>query len=146
MKNEASRPRILIIEDDLSIQKLYEHLLGDRFDLEVVSKVREALKRGVQKHVDLFLVDIHLQETSTGVDLLNLLRQIPSYRTTPVVACTAYAQTGDREHFLACGFDAYLGKPFTAGQLNATIEAALAGVRQGKEKGSNRVAQELALA
>jgi CheY-like chemotaxis protein len=45
------------------------------------------------------------------------LRSMPTYRTTPIIAATAYALPGDRDRFLEMGFSAYLSKPFTADEL-----------------------------
>ncbi|MBV5336704.1 MAG: hypothetical protein J0653_01470 [Deltaproteobacteria bacterium] len=35
----------------------------------------------------------------------------------PVIALTAYALNGDKQHYLTMGFDSYLPKPFTAKEL-----------------------------
>ena len=46
---------------------------------------------------------------------------VPGYERVPAVAVTAYAMPGDEERFLAAGFDAYLGKPFTEEELHEML-------------------------
>ena len=126
MNNERKRARILVVEDNPPIQLLFRHLLSSRFDVKLVDTVEGALEVAAREHFDLFLLDINLGESRTGVDLLGLLRRMPAYDTTPAVACTAYAGEDYREHFLASGFSEYVDKPFSRPLLVSAIEQALA--------------------
>lgn len=119
-------PRTLFVEDNPDTRLLMCYLLGDTFDVAVAGRVDEALDLADQNRFDIFLLDIHLGEQRTGVDLLHLLRQKPEYATTPAIALTAYALPGDRDSFLEAGFDAYLSKPFTPEDLQETISTVLA--------------------
>lgn len=69
----------------------------------------------------------------SGVAALYLARypwatpaQVYDALATTALACTAYTRPGDREHFLARGFDHYIAKPFTREQLLDGVKAALA--------------------
>ncbi|RMF53216.1 MAG: response regulator, partial [Bacteroidetes bacterium] len=52
-------------------------------------------------------------------------RQVPGYEHVPVIAVTAYALSGDRQHFLEAGFNGYLSKPFNRVVLKQAIEQVL---------------------
>lgn len=119
------RARILIVEDSAPIRMLLHHLLCKRFEVQLANSVDSALQRAGSEHFDLFLLDINLGEDRTGVDLLGLLREMPGYRATPAVACTAYAGPRYREKFLANGFNEYVDKPFSRPILLSAIEEAL---------------------
>ena len=57
---------------------------------------------------------VFLDISLPGIDGIEVLRRIRSdddLRQIPVFALTAHAMIGDRERFLALGFDDYVGKP-----------------------------------
>ena len=126
-----TKARILAVEDDPHIRILLRHLLQSRYELMLVSSSGEALRAASGQGFDLFLLDINLGEDRTGVDLLEMLRQMPRYRATPAIACTAYAMHGDHDRFIEQGFIGYVGKPFSReGLLSAVAEGlAIPGLR-----------------
>ena len=130
MMSQRHRKHILIVEDDPAIQLLLRHLLRPWFDLDLAVTVDEALSMAALHLFDLFLIDINLGAGRTGVDLLWALRQMPGYRATPAVSCTAYALRGDQERFLSYGFDEHIDKPFVPHQLHAMLSAALSSDNQ----------------
>ena len=123
------RPRILIVEDDRCIQVLYRYLLKARFDVELVDNVDDAIQLAAREHFDLFLLDINLGETRTGIDLLAQLRQMPTGSATRAVACTSQVGEEYRRYLIACGFGEYVGKPFSRTQLLGAIGQTLDGAR-----------------
>ena len=132
MQSSHKRARILVVEDNPPIQMILRHLLGRHFDVELANSVDGALMKASREHFDLFLLDIHLGEDRTGVDLLGLLRQMPAYGTTPAVACTAFAGPKYREEFLASGFNEHVDKPFKRPVLMEVVEEALGGHISGQ--------------
>jgi CheY-like chemotaxis protein len=51
------------------------------------------------------------------------LQEDPGTATIPVVALTSFAMKGDRERFLAEGFDGYLEKPISVRDLPDQVRA-----------------------
>jgi CheY-like chemotaxis protein len=121
----ASRPgvenagsvRILLVEDDHDTQQLLLALLEDAYDVTVASRAEEAYILAGQQEFDMILTDIDLGDGPDGADLLQQLRAMPEYASSPIVAVTAYALPGDKERFLEMGFTAYVSKPFDVDDL-----------------------------
>ena len=74
----------------------------------------------VEHAPDLVLMDIQLPGIG-GVEALGRLRADERTRAVPVLALTAQAMEGDRERFLAAGFDGYLSKPVDIADLVDTV-------------------------
>ena len=121
----SDRPRVLVVDDNESARFLLGRMLREAFEADIVGNVDDAVQRAQMTQYDLVLMDIHLSDESSGVDLMEQFRNLPAYRHTPIIAFTAFALPGDRERFLSAGFDGYLGKPFTRQQLFAAIRRVL---------------------
>ena len=117
--------RIAVIEDSPDNRLLVRVILEDRYELAEFDSGRKALAALSVDPPDLILLDISLPEMD-GQEVLGKIRRIDGLRDVPVIALTAHAMVGDREQFLASGFDEYISKPILdrAG-LITVIEALL---------------------
>ena len=122
----SDRPSLLVVEDNLDTQILLRYLLRQAYHVTLAATVEEALDAARTHPFDLGLLDIDLGQVQTGVDLFHALRRLPGYAGVPILALTAYAMPGDRDRFLAEGFDGYISKPFTRQQLFDALAALLA--------------------
>ena len=115
-------PQILVVEDNEKNMKLFRDILvatGHR-TLEATTG-GQAVELATAHSPDLVLMDIQLPDIG-GVEVLGRLRADERTTSVPVVALTAQAMEGDRERFLAAGFDAYLSKPVNVTDLIATVK------------------------
>ena len=119
--------RILIVEDNVTNQTLARRMvekLGHQG--RVVANGREALDAleaaGLEGY-DLILMDCQMPEMD-GYEATREIRQreTGTGRHTPIVAMTANAVEGEREHCLAVGMDDYIAKPVKISVLVAVLE------------------------
>ena len=127
LSEAPARPSVLAIEDNADMLVLVERFLSPAYDVATALDEEEALALARARRFDVVLMDINLGRARTGVEVLEDLRRAPGYADVPVIAVTAYALPGDREHFLRTGFDGYLSKPFTKPVLRETVAQVLAG-------------------
>jgi two-component system cell cycle response regulator DivK len=114
--------QILVVEDNEKSMKLFRDLLeatGYR-TLEATTGA-EAVELATELRPDLVLMDIQLPDID-GVEALGRLRADERTASIPVLALTAQAMEGDRERFLAAGFDAYLSKPVNIVSFIGTVK------------------------
>lgn len=104
------KPKIALIEDNPDNRLLVRALLEDRYDIVEYESGVEAVQSLLMESPDLILLDISLPEMD-GTEVLHWIREQEALAHTPVLALTAHAMAGDRERFLAAGFDDYLTKP-----------------------------------
>jgi two-component system, cell cycle response regulator DivK len=115
-------PQILVVEDNERNMKLFCDLLqasGYR-TLEATTGER-AVELALQHGPDLVLMDIQLPDID-GVEALDRLRADEGSASMIVLALTAQAMEGDRERFLAAGFDGYLSKPVDIAEFVSTVK------------------------
>ncbi len=113
--------QILVVEDNDRNMKLVREVLhasGYR-TLEATSG-GQAVEVAAESRPDLVLMDIQLPDID-GVEALGRLRSDRRTASIPVLALTAQAMQGDRERFLAAGFDGYLAKPVDILALVETV-------------------------
>jgi two-component system, cell cycle response regulator DivK len=103
-------PTIAVVEDNADNRLLLQALLGDRFQLVEFANGPDALRGFSAELPDVVLLDISLPGMD-GTEILQRIRADAELRQLPVIALTAHAMAGDREKFLAAGFDDYVTKP-----------------------------------
>lgn len=113
--------RILVVEDNEKNMKLFRDVLEATGYLPLeASSGGEAVALAAEAGPALVLMDIQLPDMD-GTEALRRLRGDEQTAGIPVLALTAQAMQGDRERFLAAGFDGYLSKPVDVTELVATV-------------------------
>ena len=127
LRKEARPLRILLTEDNPVNQRLAMAILGKRGHTVVLAadglKALAALERD---DFDVVLMDIQMPLMG-GVEATSAIRAKEKItgKHIPIVAMTAHAMSGDRQHFLESGMDGYVSKPVHPEKLFAAIANAL---------------------
>lgn len=104
------KPKIAVVEDNPDNRLLVQALLEELYEISEFETGIDAVNGLEADQPDLILLDISLPEMD-GTEVLEWIRSQEGLKDTPVVALTAHAMAGDREKFLASGFNDYLTKP-----------------------------------
>lgn len=102
--------RIAVVEDNPDNRLLVQAILEDLFEIVEFATGTEAVEGLEAAAPDVVLLDISLPGMD-GTEVLRWIREQDALRETPVIALTAHAMAGDREKFLAEGFNDYVTKP-----------------------------------
>jgi signal transduction histidine kinase/CheY-like chemotaxis protein/HPt (histidine-containing phosphotransfer) domain-containing protein len=116
--------RILLAEDNLINQRVAADLLRRMgHEATVAGSGREALAAYESGTFDLVLMDLQMPEMD-GFEAVAAIRaaEAGGRRHVPIIALTAHAMKGHREHCLSSGFDGYLTKPIRGRELSRAIE------------------------
>lgn len=113
--------KILYIEDNAQNMRLVRKML-DMAGYEMIEAADglSGVAVAARELPDLILMDINLPDIN-GLEATARLKASPELSWIPVVALTANAMHGDREHCIAAGCDGYIPKPITKNELLSTI-------------------------
>ncbi len=116
-------PRILIVEDELSIATLLrDDLALEGHEVDIVSDGEAAIAALTSGRFDLAILDVMLP----GKDGFEVCRTVRGAGLRmPIIMLTAKTQESDKVMGLEIGADDYVTKPFGARELRARVKAAL---------------------
>ncbi|MFL5800103.1 MAG: response regulator [Actinomycetota bacterium] len=122
---------ILIVDDtEMNVRLARDVLRFAGFRTLEARTAGEGVSLAGEHHPDLILMDIRLPDTD-GTTALRHLKDDPRTAGIPVVAMTAFAMKGDRDRFIAEGFDGYLEKPISVKDFPDQVRSHLASSGRG---------------
>ncbi|HDS0950570.1 TPA: response regulator [Stenotrophomonas maltophilia] len=123
MTPRASRPRFLLVEDDIISRGFFKAALETLpADVDTADSLASALERAEPGAHDLWLIDVNLPD-GNGAQLLRELRR--SHPDTPALAHTADGDVGIHARLREAGFSDTLVKPLGRDQLLKAVRRAL---------------------
>ena len=112
---------VLIVEDNLLNKKLLWALLK-KMDIEadIADNGKEALEMFEKKIYDIVLMDIEMPKMG-GVEATKIIREKYKDENIKIIAITAHAMKGAKEHFIDSGMNDYICKPINPNELIMAI-------------------------
>ena len=124
--------RILLVDDDVSIQRAVAPLLRSRgYHVDVVSTGVEAVKAVVDAGPDLIVLDLGLPDLEGA----EVCRRVRAHTKAPIVILSARSGEAEKVAALDIGADDYVTKPFGPEELLARIRAVL---RRARHTGNTK--------
>ncbi len=118
-------PKILVIEDEPSIQKLAKaNLTASGYKVFVAGNGEEGLRLAQMEHPKLILLDLRLPGMS-GWDILMALKTDRKLQKIPVVIMTATVPQSQEYKFPSMRTAGYLVKPFEIDELLLKVKQVL---------------------
>ncbi|MBK8024551.1 MAG: response regulator [Chloroflexi bacterium] len=124
---------VLYADDDAPSRTIVNIALTKRMGLSRVTLLPDsadflARMQAANQHYDLVLLDIHMKPY-TGFQLLKMLRALPEYADTPIVALTASVMNEEVRQLEEAGFDSVVAKPIDIDRFPQIVERIMQGER-----------------
>ena len=131
------RDKILVVEDEQSIARFISAILNaNGYETLMAQTGSEALSIISSTCPDLVILDLGLPD----MDGTEILRDLRSWSSLPVVVVSARSHEKDKVEALDMGADDYLTKPFGTDELLARVRAAIRHTRTAS--GNDEVARQ----
>jgi chemosensory pili system protein ChpA (sensor histidine kinase/response regulator) len=115
----ATRSRIFVVDDALSVRRAMQQLLEDSgFEVVPCKDGQDAIERLRDGLPSMIFTDLEMPVVN-GVELTRRIRENPAWAAIPVVMITSRASDKHRELATDAGVDAFLTKPYADADLLA---------------------------
>ena len=116
-------PKILIVDDDVSITELMKALVSmEGHQPTTVNDSTKAMEAANSVNPDLITLDL-MMPGLTGFELCELLHQDPKFANTPIIIVSAKDDTESKEKAIKAGAKDYLTKPYGVDNFLQKIKA-----------------------
>ncbi|WP_419052851.1 response regulator [Collinsella stercoris] len=120
--SDASRQRILVVEDDPAVRNLVTTALDlHGYDVERAETGELAIMEATSRNPDLIMLDLGLPD----IDGVEVISKIRGWSAVPIIVISARTEDSDKIGALDAGADDYLTKPFSVEELLARVRASL---------------------
>jgi len=119
-KSRKERKKILIVEDNIDMQKYLKSILEDEYVMSFASNGVEGIKKAEKDNPDLILADVMMPKMD-GYKMTEMIKSKEDFKGIPVILLTAKADIFMKVEGFKRGADDYIIKPFDSKELCARI-------------------------
>jgi CheY-like chemotaxis protein len=113
--------RILVADDDPGMLRFIQAVLSkDKYEILSAQDGVEAVEIVVRERPDLILLDVMMPKL-TGYQVAKQLREMPEFRSIPIIMFTARADEEDIVRSFELGVNDYIGKPAAPSLLRSRV-------------------------
>ncbi len=113
---------VLVVDDAPDVTEMIALMMSYAgYRVATAFSATEALDAARMQHFDAIISDIGMPGMS-GYQLAEALRELPDYRSTPLIAVTGFTMHEDRQRALSAGFDDFLNKPISPSALLGAVK------------------------
>lgn len=115
--------RVLYVEDNMFNLMLFDEVMQTREDVElrIAKDGAKGLEVAKTWLPDILVLDAHLPDIH-GIELLQLIRAVPSLQSKPAFMCSGDTQPEHKKAARDAGFDGYWTKPVEIDQLFVDLD------------------------
>jgi DNA-binding response OmpR family regulator len=122
MPMSGQTPRILLVDDEQSVQELLSYpLRKDGYEVVQARDGKEALELFGESEFDLVVLDVMMPR----MDGLECCRRLRASSPVPIIMLTAKSEEVDKIVGLELGADDYITKPFSVREFRSRVKALL---------------------
>ena len=122
-KNSGNMVKILIIEDDPYVQRMYKRMFSfKKYDIEIASHGEQGIELAIKNNPNLILLDIMLPGMN-GLKVLEVLKKDPKTKKIPVLMLTNLGETAIVDEATKLGAESFMVKAdFSPEQVIEEVE------------------------
>ncbi len=110
--------KLLIVEDDESTINIYKYALKKYFEITAAKTSEEFHTVLENQQYQMFIMDLSLKgSVSDGIELVQELRNIDTYKRTPIFVITGHALNFEEQRSIDAGATEFLRKPIDLKKL-----------------------------
>lgn len=134
--------KILIVEDNLELLMLMQHMLRSHYRVFIAPNGKDALDIIHQTDLDLIVSDVMMPEMD-GLELTKIIKEDDNYKHLPIILLTAKTQEEDQQEALRIGADEYLTKPFRLSDLKLRIDNIIENRKRAQQEFTQKSGEDI---
>ncbi len=119
--------KVLIIDDDITVQRLLEFILRKfEVDILIAGDGDAGIKLAKEEKPDLIFLDV-MMPSKSGIEVCREIKSDPDLRGIYVVMLTAKGEETEIKDMFDSGADEYVPKPFSPSEISEIVKKVING-------------------